>query len=205
MKKTVFVIGATGTIGSAVVGNLQSDYQVLKGSRTQGVHIDLGDLASIASAMDRIANEFGQIDGIVCCAGGGMIGPIAEYDLEDFLPRLNTKLLGQVAVVREGSRIVRPEGAIVLTSGMLEKHPQHGTSHLAVINAALGGFVRAAAVEMDPVRVCVVSPGLVNESSQKVLDLFDGMTRIAGAELADVYRMALAEGESGATYDAFGS
>ena len=68
------------------------------------------------------------------------------------------------------------------------------------------GTVRStSATELDSVRVCAVSPGLVNESPQNVLDLFEGMSRIPAAELAQVYRRALEEGKSGMTYDAFGS
>ena len=172
MAGTVLVIGATGSIGSAVVSELKSSRSIIAAARTSGERIDLADHASIEAAMIRIGEEHGPLDGIISCAGGGMIGRVSEYDLDDFLPRLAPKLLGQVAVVRHGSRIVRPGGAIVLTSGILEVEPQVGTSHLAVINAGLRGFVRNAAVEYEGLRVSVVSPGLVEESPQEVLDLF---------------------------------
>ncbi|MCH2162023.1 MAG: SDR family NAD(P)-dependent oxidoreductase [Phycisphaerales bacterium] len=205
MAKKVFVIGATGTIGSAVVSELTPDWTVVPGSRSQGERIDLGDLASVEAAMGRVAAEHGQVDAIVSCAGGGMVGRIEEFDLDDFLPRLGTKLLGQVGVVRHGSRIVRPGGAIVLTSGVLEVVPQARMSHLAVINAAIRGFVCAAGIEYDQLRISAVSPGLVEESPQNVLDLFAGMTRISSAELAKVYRSAMESGAGGVVHEAFGA
>ena len=57
MSKTVFVIGATGTIGGAVVSELEGDWTVVGGSRTKGVQLDLGDLASIEAAMEQVAAE----------------------------------------------------------------------------------------------------------------------------------------------------
>ena len=205
MAGTVLVIGATGTIGSAVVSELEASRSIIAAARTSGERIDLADHASIESAMTRIGEEHGPLDGIISCAGGGMIGRVSEYDLDDFLPRLAPKLLGQVALVRHGSRIVRPGGAIVLTSGILEVEPQVGTSHLAVINAGLRGFVRNAAVEYESLRISVVSPGLVEESPQEVLDLFAGMSRISAAELAGIYRKALEDGPTGQVHEAFGT
>ena len=205
MSKTVFVIGATGTIGGAVVSELESDWTVVGGSRTKGVQLDLGDLASIEAAMEQVAAEYGRVDAIISCAGGGMVGRIEEFEMDDFLPRLGTKLLGQVGVVRYGSGIVRSGGAIVLTSGVLEVAPQARMSHLAVINAGIRGFVHTAAVEYDHLRVSAVSPGLVEESPQNVLELFAGMTRISAAELAKVYRQAIEGGESGVVHEAYGS
>ena len=204
MSKYVLIIGATGTIGSAVRSELARDHTVISASRTSDEAIDLADVDSISSAIERVANSVGQLESIVVCAGGGMIGKIDEFDMDAFLSRMQAKLLGQVAVVRYGYRHVRPGGAIVLTSGTLEKNPQPGMSHLAVMNAAIAGFVRSAAVEIDSVRICAVSPGLVNESPKNVRDLFEGMTCIAAGELALIYREAMENGKSGVTYDAFG-
>ena len=204
MTGPVLIIGATGTIGSAVVSELEDSRSIIAAARTSGERIDLADHASIEAAMARIGKDHGPLDGIISCAGGGMIGRVSDYDLDDFLPRLGPKLLGQVALVRHGSRIIRPGGAIVLTSGILESSPQVGMSHLAVINAGLRGFVRNAALEYPELRISVVSPGLVEESPPKVLDLFGDMSRIAAGKLAGVYRHAIEHGESGVVHEAFG-
>lgn len=204
MNEPVLIIGATGTIGRAVVSELTGAWSIIPAARTSGETIDLGDHDSIDAAMTRIGDSHGPLAGIISCAGGGMLGRVSDYDLDDFLPRLGPKLLGQVAVVRHGSRIVRPGGAIILTSGILECSPQIGMSHLGVINAGLRGFVRNAALEFPDLRISAVSPGLVEESPRNVLDLFGDMSRIASGKLAAVYRHALEHGESGVVHEAYG-
>ncbi len=205
MPKSVIVIGASGTIGSAISNELEGDYNVIRAARSSGEPVDISDPKSIDKLFDRIQASHEMVDGIIVSAGGGMVDSIDAMDLDQFLPKLTTKLRGQIAVVKHGCRLVRPGGAIALTSGRLSRTPMHGMSHLTVINAGLEGFVRAAAIEAAPVRVCVVSPALVAESPPPVLELFDGMSMISAAELAKVYRHALEDGASGTTFDAFGT
>jgi NAD(P)-dependent dehydrogenase (short-subunit alcohol dehydrogenase family) len=205
MPKTILVIGASGTIGSALADEFERDSTVIRAARSSGENVDIADPASIEALIKRTEDEHGQIDGIVSAAGGGLVDAIDDIDLDMFLPALETKLRGQIALVKHGRRVVRPGGAIVLTSGMLAKHPMPRMSHLSVINSAVAGFVSAAAIECDPVRICAVSPGLVEESPQAILDLFEGMPMIPAAELAKSYRHALEHGESGTTFDAFGT
>lgn len=52
-------------------------------------------------------------------------------------------------------------GSITLFSGILSRRPAPGYTALAAINAAVEGLGRALALELAPVRVNVISPGLV--------------------------------------------
>ncbi len=194
----IVVVGGTGTIGSAVVDEMSRDHEVIVAGRTASRSVDLAELESIEAFVAALRDEE-PLRALVVCAGGGLLGAVDDLDLEQFLPRLAPKLRGQVALARAASVVVRPGGAVVLTGGILERRPQPGMSHLAIINASLRAFAAAAATEDRPVRTCVVSPGLVEESPPAVLDLFPGMPRVKAADLALVYRRLVESGADGET------
>lgn len=194
--RRILVIGGNGTIGSAVVRELSSDHAVTSSGRSTDPSVDLADLGSIETLAGRLAVE-PPLDAVVVCAGGGMPGLVDELDLSQALDAFRPKLLGQIAVAKAAPRFVRPGGAVVLTSGLLDRHPMPGMSHLSMVNAAIRAFVGAAATESRPIRTCLVSPGLVEESPQRVLDFFSGMVGIPAAELAKVYRRLIESGDDG--------
>lgn len=194
----IVVVGGTGTIGSAVAAEMSRDHEVIVAGRTASLAVDLADLESIRAFTDRLRDQ-APLEAIVVCAGGGLLGTVDDLDLDQFLPRLAPKLRGQVAIAKAAPGLVRPGGAVVLTSGILERRPQAGMSHLAIINASLRAFAAASATEGRSVRTCVVSPGLVEESPQEILDLFPGMPRVAASDLACVYRRLIESGSDGET------
>lgn len=194
--RRILVIGGNGTIGSAVVRELSADHVVQSIGRSTDPAVDLAELGSIEALVERLATG-PQLDAVVVCAGGGMPGRLDELDLPKALDAFRPKLLGQIAVAQSAPRFVRPGGAVVLTSGVLDRHPMPGMSHLSMVNAAIRAFAGAAATESRPIRTCAVSPGLVEESPQRVLDFFPGMVRIPAAELAKVYRRLIESGEDG--------
>ena len=196
--RRILVIGGTGTIGSAVVRELATDHQVESVGRSTDPPVDLSDLATIDRLADRLAGG-PPFEAVVVCAGGGLPGRVEDLDLAGALEAFRPKLIGQMAVAQAAPRFVRPGGAVVLTSGILERRPMSGMSHLSMINAALRAFALSAATEERSVRTCVVSPGLVQESPQRVLDFFSGMATVASADLAKVYRRLVETGRDGET------
>ena len=104
--------------------------------------------------------------------------------------------MGQVNVVRLGAPSVRDGGAITLTTGVLAQHPMPGGAIATTANAAVEGFVRAAALELGTrIRVNVVSPGWITETLQAMgLDPTPG---VPAAEAALSYIKAIESGASG--------
>lgn len=67
----VAVVGATGLIGSAVAAARaahEAVSEVVRGSRSAGVPVDIRDASSIAQFFTTVASV-GPIDAVVCCAG----------------------------------------------------------------------------------------------------------------------------------------
>lgn len=158
----VIVIGATGTIGKAVVEALADRHEVVRvGRRSGDLQVDIASQESI----ERFFAEVGPFDALVSAAGDARFGPLAALTDEDFAFSLSNKLMGQVHLVRTGFQHVRDNGSCTLTSGLLARYPVKGSAAITLVNAGLEGFARVAALEAPRgVRVNVVSPTWVSET-----------------------------------------
>ena len=99
----IVVIGATGTIGGAVVKLLRQRHQVIAVSRSSGDHrADITNKASIETTLGAI----GKVDAIVSAAGNAVFKPLTALTDSDFEKSLHDKLMGQVNVVRTGAQYI---------------------------------------------------------------------------------------------------
>ncbi len=195
-RMKILVIGATGTIGAAVVRALQGKHEVIGASRKGQPSVDIQDTASIAKLFDSVRD----VDAVVSCAGGGAWKPLAQLTDDDFALSLRYKLMGQVNVVRAALSRVRDNGAIVVTSGVLAQKPMPGSGAISLVNAGLEGFVRAAALEATRgVRVNVVSPPWVDETLAKMKMTVPGS--LPAVTVAKAYVAAIEGKAQGETID----
>jgi NAD(P)-dependent dehydrogenase (short-subunit alcohol dehydrogenase family) len=157
----ILVVGATGTIGRAVVAALSPRHEIVAVSRRTRPGVEIAAPASIRA----LYAEVGPVDAVVSAAGAARFGALAELDDEAFSFSLANKLMGQVNLVRLGLEHVRDRGSFVLTGGVLSRSPMKGSAAISLVNAALEGFVRAAALEAPRgIRVNVVSPPWVTDT-----------------------------------------
>jgi NAD(P)-dependent dehydrogenase (short-subunit alcohol dehydrogenase family) len=194
----IIVIGATGTIGKAVVEALRPRHEVVTLSRSQGDHrADITDKASVERAFAAI----GEVDAIVCCAGGAVFKPLPELTDADFQKCLDDKLMGQVNVVRTGMGHVRAGGSITITSGTLAQEPMPGAAAISLVNAGLEGFCRTAALELSgKLRVNVVSPPWVTETL--IAYGMDPAGGLPASKVAQAYLRSLEGTDTGTVIDA---
>jgi NAD(P)-dependent dehydrogenase (short-subunit alcohol dehydrogenase family) len=155
----VIVIGATGTIGRAIVQAIGNSHEVIPVSFSKAlIKIDIANQASITNMF----RTTGRVDAVICAAGLAKFGPMASLTDADFALGLDNKLMGQVNLVRLAIEHVNDNGSITLTSGILSRKPMKGSAAISLVNSALEGFVRAAALEMPRgVRINIVSPNWV--------------------------------------------
>ena len=155
----IIVIGATGTIDSAIVKAIGSRFEVIPVSLSQCViKADIADKTSILNMFERT----GRVDAVISAAGLAKFGPMTSLSDADFALGLNSKLMGQVNLVRLGMEHVNDNGSFTLTSGILSRRPMAGSTAISLVNSAIEGFARAAALEMPRrIRINVVSPNWV--------------------------------------------
>lgn len=160
----ILVIGATGTIGRAVVAALSASHEVISASRrSTTLKVDLADPASIR----QMYGSLGRLDAVVSTAGEAKFAPLGQLTDADFRFCLDNKLMGQVNLVRFGFEHLNDGGSFTLTTGILAQSPMPGSAAISLVNAGLEGFIRAAALEAPrKIRVNAVSPPWVSETLQ---------------------------------------
>jgi NAD(P)-dependent dehydrogenase (short-subunit alcohol dehydrogenase family) len=175
----IIVIGATGTIGEAVV------------------EVDLADKGSI----ERLYEAVAPFDAVVSAAGLAKFGALDGLSDADFQFSLSNKLMGQVNLVRVGMAQIRDNGSFTLTSGVLSQEPTRGSSAISLVNGGLEAFARAAALELPRgVRINVISPPWVSETLEAMGR--DGDAGMPAAQVARAYVESVEGSENGEVIDA---
>ena len=190
----ILIVGATGTIGRPLVAALQGRHELVLASRAKADEkVDISDPNSIRALYKRV----GKVDAVVSASGEAKFGPLEQLTDEDFALGLNSKLMGQVNLVRYGFDSVNDGGSFTLTSGVLASEPMVGSAAISLVNAAVEGFTRAAALEAPrKIRVNVVSPPWVTETLIAFkMDLAGGMP---AAEVARAFVQSVEGTQTGA-------
>ncbi|MET8828561.1 short chain dehydrogenase [Streptomyces sp. NPDC004610] len=181
----VLVIGAGGTIGTAVVRALEGTHEVVRASRRGPVRVDLEEPDSLDALFETVTG----LDAVICCAASGPLVDLAAVADDTFAAGVRGKLLGQVALARRAARSVREGGSITLTGGTFPE-PLAGGSLGALVNGGLEGFVRNAATELPRgVRLNLISPGWISETLEALGR--DGSAGTPAAEVARAYVRAV--------------
>jgi NAD(P)-dependent dehydrogenase (short-subunit alcohol dehydrogenase family) len=193
----ILLIGASGTIGSAIATALGARHELILASvQKSPEQVDISDAASIRALFARV----GRVDAVVSAAGRASFKPLTELGDEDFELSLSNKLMGQVNLVRLGLASVADGGSFTLTAGYLARHPIPGSGAVSLVNAGLEGFGRAAALEAPRgIRVNVVSPPWVTETLVKMGRAPDG--GLAAATVAQAYVRSVEGTITGQTID----
>jgi NAD(P)-dependent dehydrogenase (short-subunit alcohol dehydrogenase family) len=193
----ILVVGATGTIGRAVVAALSAGNEIVPASRqSTAVTVDLADPASVRNMYQSV----GKLDAVVCAAGQAKFAPLAQLSDADFRFCLDNKLMGQVNLVRFGFPHIADRGSFTLTTGILARSPMPGSVAISLVNAGVEGFVRAAALEAPRgIRVNAVSPPWVSETLQALK--MDPSQGLPAAVVARAYARSVTGNDNGSTLE----
>lgn len=173
--KRVIILGGSSGLGLAtaiaaaneganvviVSSNQQRIDNALKGlpSGTEGYAVDLGSEQNIKAFFDKTGN----FDHLVYSAGENLnLNTIDQTDIEQARSFFNLRYWGAFAAVKYGAPHINKGGSISLTSGTASARPGKGWSVASSICGAMEGFVRAMAVELAPIRVNSVVPGVID-------------------------------------------
>jgi len=173
-NQCIIILGGTSGIGLAIArGAAAEGARVVVASSNPGrvkealAALPAGaeghplDLAN-AAAVEAFFQSAGEFDHLVCTAGDTLkLMPIADCDIAEARRFFELRYWGALTAARAAQRLIRPRGSIVFTSGVAGARPGAGWSVAASICSAMEGLTRALAVELAPIRVNIVSPGVV--------------------------------------------
>jgi NAD(P)-dependent dehydrogenase (short-subunit alcohol dehydrogenase family) len=175
--KRVVVIGGTSGIGFAVAqGALADGASVVVGSsRTENVEaavaklgpgasgwaVNVREEADVAAFFERI----GAFDHLAYTAGDwGSFRtprPIAELDLTEADAVFAVRFWGAVTAIKHATGKIAADGSITLTDGVVSRRPRKGGALSTAMAGAIEHLTQALAVDLAPIRVNVVCPGLI--------------------------------------------
>jgi NAD(P)-dependent dehydrogenase (short-subunit alcohol dehydrogenase family) len=158
--------------GGAVVFLAARDPERLRGSltpalrdRVEPVRIDLGDEDSIEAA----AADLGPLDFVVSLAAAHANGPVVGLQRDAIATAFDAKVVGPLLLAKHLSGSIRPGGGFVFLAGVAAWRPAAGLSVMATTNGAVAFLAEVLAVELAPVRVVAISPGIIDSGA------WDGM------------------------------
>ncbi|MBB6735896.1 SDR family oxidoreductase [Cohnella zeiphila] len=169
------IVGGTSGIGLAVAKSfLDLGARVIVASRSQdkvdAAIMELGQEAQ-GHALDfrdeagtkRLFENVGPFDHlVVTAAGDSAMAPFEALSADEARATFDSKFWGQYLTVKAALPFIRKSGSITLTSGAFNLRPAPGSSTMSAINSAVDGLVRGLAVDLAPIRVNAVSPGVVD-------------------------------------------
>jgi NAD(P)-dependent dehydrogenase (short-subunit alcohol dehydrogenase family) len=173
--KRVVVIGGTSGIGLAVAKSALADgATVVVGSSSErkvtaakdkvpGVEAFACDVRDEAK-VEAFFAHVGAFDHLVFTAGdwerwGG--GPIASLDIAGASAIFGVRFWGAITAIKHGVKLMRDGGSITLTDGMIAHRPRKGAAISTAMAGAVEHLALALAVDLAPLRVNAVCPGLV--------------------------------------------
>ena len=183
--------GAKLVIASSNAERVQKAVEKLEGN-AQGHTLDLTD----ESAIENFFAKFGAFDHLVFTAGDGLrLQDLATTDLQQARRAFELRYWAALAAVKYGSQSIRKGGSIVLTTGVAGQRPHKGWVVAASVCGAIEALTRALALELAPIRVNAVSPGVVRTN------LWQNMTEAERERMYESVSSSLPVGRVGEAHD----
>jgi len=194
----IILVGASGTIGQAIDRELRERHDIVRVGRNSGeLQVNIADPASIR----RLFEQTGPFDALISAAGNAHFGALEELSAKEFAVGLDDKLMGQINLVLIGREFANDGASFTLTSGVLSEDPIRYGAAVSTVNAALDGFVRAAAIELPRgLRINGVSPTILEESLPAYGPYFRGFKAVPAATVALAYAKSAEGRQTGQVY-----
>ena len=168
--KKVVVVGGSSGIGLATAEMAKAQgAEVIIASRSADKVKAAADKVGAKGIVADVTNDesvvnlfkaCGPVDHVVVSAAQLKSGPFKTVSMEDARSTLEGKLWGAWRVARAAE--IKAGGSLTLVSGFLSIRPRPNSAIVGAANGAIESLARALALELAPVRVNCVSPGIID-------------------------------------------
>jgi NAD(P)-dependent dehydrogenase (short-subunit alcohol dehydrogenase family) len=151
-------IGAEVVIASRGATKIAAAVERLPGAT--GRTVDLRDESSVSDFFEKL----GAFDHLAMTAGdwgGTRFVATKDLDLAAARDGFEIRFWGVLAAVKYGSRTIAPNGSITMTSGLMTHRPRKGAPLATAIGGAVEHLARGLAIDIAPVRINAVCPGMI--------------------------------------------
>jgi NAD(P)-dependent dehydrogenase (short-subunit alcohol dehydrogenase family) len=199
--RTILIVGGTSGIGLELAKDLVSkgDRAIITGREqgrateiaasigegATGIALDISEPESIATQLAEVP----RLDGLVLAAIERDANTVRDYSIERARRLVTLKLIGYTETVHAVLDRLEPSRAtgIVLFGGRAKDAPYPGSTTVATINGGVMGLMNALALELAPIRVNAIHPGIIGDSpfwAGKTAAIEGYSSRTPGGELA---------------------
>jgi len=200
-ERTIVVVGGTSGIGRELAASLvaRGDRVILSGrdvgraasvaaelgGRASGIAVDLSEPEGLAAQLQSI----GEVNGLVLAAVERDANTVRDYDIARARRLVTLKLIGYTEAVHVllGRLVESRDTGIVLFGGRAKDAPYPGSTTVSTINGGVDGLTRTMALELAPMRVNAIHPGIIGDSpfwAGKTAAIDGYESRTPGGELA---------------------
>ncbi len=170
--KKIIIFGGTSGIGEAAtkIMSKKGAKEIIAISRNPNKMTNIPENVTLKElnvldeeALKTFFKSQGKFDALINCATGGTraVGPFLKMDLEGYRSSF-AKLWGYTNVVRYGTEYLNKSGNIVLVSGSPARKCRPGQIAISSVGGAVEAFARGIAPEISPIRINIVSPGVID-------------------------------------------
>jgi NAD(P)-dependent dehydrogenase (short-subunit alcohol dehydrogenase family) len=130
------------------------------GGKTRALAVDLANPSEIAAKL----SDIGAVKHLVIAAIERDDNSVKKLDVGRATRLVTLKLVGYIEVVHQLAPRLAPGASIVLFGGLAKERPYPGSTTVTTVNGGVNNMIKALAIELAPVRVNAVHPGIVGDS-----------------------------------------
>ncbi len=181
--KRIVILGGTSGIGLAVAQAAAGEGAQVVVASSNSERLDRALVSLPAGSEGRVVNlqsgpevaalfeDLGEFDHLVYTAGEALqLAPLKTMEIATARSFFELRYWGALTAAKAAQSKLRPGGSIVFTSGVAGARPGSGWALASSICSAMEGLTRALAVELAPIRVNIVSPGVVKTALWREMD-----------------------------------